>query len=112
MKFASTVRHHLGRGNSKETKAPTGSDGVIQEVETASRSLCVQHPHLILVMLDQGLTAQRIHQVLCVEHGFTGRYSSVRRFVLRLQERSDLAFHAAVGELRRFVEAIRAGESF
>ncbi|MFO0904509.1 MAG: IS21 family transposase [Pirellulales bacterium] len=103
------VRRHLGRGNSKETKAPTGeaptgsseskdtkaptgSEGVDPAHDMASRSLCVKHRDVILGKLDQGLTAQRIHQDLCVEHGFTGRYSSVRRFVQRLQESSELAF--------------------
>ena len=31
--------------------------------------------------LDRGLSAQRIFQDLCEEHGFTGSYSSVKRYV-------------------------------
>ena len=39
-----------------------------------------------------GLNAQRIHQDLCAEHGFTGSYYSVRRFVHRLEVTHELPF--------------------
>jgi transposase len=44
-------------------------------------SLCEPYRENILGKLDQGLTAQRIYQDLVVEHGFAGKYHSVRRFV-------------------------------
>ena len=78
-----------GSPDSKDTKAPTGSD---QAKGERSRSLCGVFEAVILAKLDQGLTAQRIHQDLQDEHGFTGKYSSVRRFVQRLTERSELPF--------------------
>ncbi len=40
----------------------------------------------------QGLTAQRIFQDLRDEQGFSGKYHSVRRYVRRLSEHSELAF--------------------
>ena len=43
-------------------------------------------------MLEQGLTAQRIHQDLMAEHGFPGNYYAVRRFINRLEERLELPF--------------------
>ena len=123
------VRRHLGRSNSKETKAPTGSTetketkaptGSIEAKETkaptgsseaeraaapavsepsiasapktGSRSLCVSFHETILKKVEQGLTAQRVFQDLCHEHGFSGKYSSVRRYVRALGERHEFAF--------------------
>jgi transposase len=105
------VRRQLGRSNSKETKAPTGSSetvdaplATVSEASTdhsakaKSRSLCVAFQDSILKKLDQGLTAQRVFQDLRDEHGFTGKYSSVRRFVRALGERRELAFRRMEGE--------------
>lgn len=103
------VRSHLGRDGAKETiaptgeaptgsveskdtTAPTGSTAGVSPAEVASRSLCDGYRELIWAKLEQGLTAQRIHQDLCEEHGFPGKYSSVRRYVQRLQEQSAQAF--------------------
>jgi transposase len=45
---------------------------------------------LIATWLEQGLTAQRIYQDLVGEHHFTGSYYSVRRYVRRLEVRTEL----------------------
>ena len=72
---------------------PTGSEASAEEPALAgSRSLCSAYQPTILAKLEQGLTAQRIYQDLCEEQGFTGKYSSVRRFVQRLQQRRPLPF--------------------
>jgi transposase len=73
-----------GSGDSKPAKAPTGSEG--------SRSECVAHSEAILAMLQQGLSARRIHQDLTAESGFAGSYWSVRRFVQGLTESQPLPF--------------------
>lgn len=111
------VRRHLGRESPKgtkaptgeaptgsaapkDTKAPTGSEGSQNASEPppdgpsaeGSRSLCCPFQATILAQLEQGLTAQRIYQDLCEDHGFSGKYSSVRRFVRLLSERTELAF--------------------
>jgi len=103
------VRQHLGRGTPKETKAPTGeaptgsgeakdtkaptgSEGEPKPVAPRSRSLCSAYQDSILEKLEQGLTAQRIFQDLRDDQGFPGRYSSVRRYVRRLTERTGLPF--------------------
>lgn len=107
------VRRHLGRDPSKDTKAPlgkapTGSDDskdtkALTGSETVdstlasppakrSRSLCVAYREAILVKLEQGLTAQRIYQDLRDQQGFSGKYHSVRRYVRRLSQQSELAF--------------------
>lgn len=103
------VRQHLGDGAPKETKAPTGEaptgsgeakdtkalTGSAERPEPSaerSRSLCAAYQSSILEKLEQGLTAQRIFQDLRDEQGFPGRYHSVRRYVRRLTEGSDLAF--------------------
>jgi transposase len=52
----------------------------------ASQSLCCGHHDFIEAGVGQGLTAQRIWQDLTLEHGFTGGYQSVKRYVHRLLE--------------------------
>ena len=82
------------------TKAPTGSALAAETslaepasaAATTSRSMCREYQSTILTKLEQGLTAQRIYQDLCDEHGFTGKYHSVRRYVRHLSQRSELAF--------------------
>jgi transposase len=73
-----------GSDDSKPAKAPTGSEG--------SRSGCAAHAEAILAMLQQGLSARRIHQDLMAESGFAGSYWSVRRFVQGLTESQPLPF--------------------
>jgi transposase len=50
----------------------------------ASQSLCRGHHEFITAEMDKGLTGQRIWQDLKLEHGFTGSYQSVKRYVHRL----------------------------
>ena len=95
------VRRHLGRDGSKRTKAPTGEaptgsagsngtkapTGLEREEKGGigkSRSLCAGLRDQIMAKLEQGLTAERIYQDLKAEHGFGGKYSSVRRYVRRV----------------------------
>ena len=59
---------------------------------TPGRSLCSNWQSIIEEKLDQGLTAQRIHQDLVADHGFQGKYPSVRRFVARLSSGRPLPF--------------------
>ena len=104
------VRNHLGRNKPKDTKAPTGSapTGSVASKDTkaptgsepqsdhhhapVSSSECEPYREAILDMLERGLTAQRIHQDLQSNHGFTARYPSVRRYVARLSESTDPPF--------------------
>ncbi len=104
------VRRHLGRVLSKETKAPTGEaptgsdtpketnaptgseEGESVATSAASRSMCEEFREQIVHKLEQGLTAQRIYQDLQDEHGFTGKYSSVRRYVYKLGQSAELPF--------------------
>ena len=85
---------------SKPAISPTGSVGEIKGlpppdaqvvagnlVPPAKRgrpSECEPFQSLILEKLQQELSAQRIYQDLTVEHGFTGSYDSVKRFVRQL----------------------------
>ena len=78
-----TVARHLAESSSKPAKAPSGSD--------SSRSDCESHRQRILEMLEQGLSAKRIHQDLA-EEDFTGSYYSVRRFVQALRGKRPLPF--------------------
>jgi transposase len=55
-------------------------------------SLCEPWRQVILDKLAAGLTAQRIYQDLVREHGFAGKYHSVRRFVRRLEQQQPLPF--------------------
>jgi transposase len=55
-------------------------------------SLCEPWRQVILDKLGAGLTAQRIWQDLVREHGFGGKYHSVRRFVRHLGRSQPLPF--------------------
>lgn len=55
-------------------------------------SLCEPHRVLIEAALERGLSAQRIHQDLCGEHGFTGSYESVKHIVRRRGVATPLPF--------------------
>lgn len=67
---------------------PTGSDTTtpspVPRKPTGRPSACAPYREIILTMLDQELTAQRIYQDLVAEHGFTARYDSVKRYVRKL----------------------------
>jgi transposase len=63
---------------------------------TASRacqpSACEPWRTVITTLLEQGLTAQRIFQDLTSDHGYRGSYYSIRRFVKKLQQRTEFPF--------------------
>jgi transposase len=94
----------------KPATAPTGSDPPSLAVEgpadspsvaAATRSLCEPFRVFIETKIDQGLSAQRIFQDLVSEHGFAGRYPSVRRFVRQHLPQEELPFrrlHCGPGE--------------
>jgi transposase len=71
-------------------EAPRGSEAVALAPRQAS--LCEPWQQVILDKLQLGLTAQRIFQDLVTEHGFAGKYPSVRRFVRRLGHNQPLPF--------------------
>jgi len=96
-----TVGRHVRRVE-QAANAATPSTGVSVGGESnaattftgnsAPRSLCEPHREAIREKLDEGLTAQRIWQDLVGEHGFWGRYASVKRFVRRLDKTTELPF--------------------
>jgi len=55
-------------------------------------SCCEPFRAVIEEKLQQGLTGQRIYQDLVEGHGFTASYSSVRRFLRRLDQSRPLPF--------------------
>jgi transposase len=90
-----------GVGPAKPAKVTPGSDagaGPKPAKVTAgsrppgSRSRCAEHAEFIQDKLDLGLSAQRIYQDLVTERGFTGSYSSVKRYVRRLGAATPLPF--------------------
>lgn len=56
------------------------------------RSQCEVLRAVIVVAVEQGLSAQRIYQDLVTGHGFAGSYTAVKRFVRRLRAVTDLPF--------------------
>jgi transposase len=72
-------------------EAPIGS-GLGAPAPKTQASLCEPWRPIILAKLEAGLTAQRIYQDLVSEHGFAGKYPSVRRFVHRLGHSQPLPF--------------------
>ena len=79
-----------------QPNAPTGSElsggGAGPPPPTGPESDCEPFRQLILEKTEQGLSAVRIHQDLCAEPGFSASYYSVRRFVGRLKQTSQLPF--------------------
>jgi transposase len=86
----------------KAAKAPASSETVVEPaLAHRSRSLCEAWHAVILAKLEAGLTAKRIHQDLVSEHGFVGKYHSVRRYVRQLGTVQPLPFRrmeCAAGE--------------
>jgi transposase len=113
LKQSKQARAPIGSAESKLGQAPIGSDDFklgqaligsedpvtpsLTPVSALSDSthrrpqpsLCEPFRAFISGKLELGLTAQRIYQDLVVEHHFTGKYHSVRRFVRRLQGTSQ-----------------------
>lgn len=69
---------------SKPAKVTPGSE--------RTQSLCKPYRNVIIHLLNQGLKGQRIWQDLRAEYGFTGSYSSVKRYVRRLRNQTPLPF--------------------
>ena len=74
--------------------ASTGSSPLLMPGDAGSgtRSQCEPYRKEIIAELEQGLSAQRIFQDLVSEHGFDGKYHSVRRFVAKLRRSTPLPF--------------------
>jgi transposase len=70
-----------GTGAPKSLIPPPGKSGS----EPGRRSQCEPFRRRILEALEDGLTAQRIHQDLVAEEGFGGGYDAVKRFCRRLK---------------------------
>jgi hypothetical protein len=76
----------------KAANAPTGSETVVEPPSRRRPSLCAPWHGVILAKLEAGLTAQRIYQDLVGDHGFVGKYHSVRRYVRQLGHAQPLPF--------------------
>jgi len=74
--------------------ASTGASSLLPAggAGSGTRSQCGPYRDQIVAWLEQGLSAQRIFQDLVSEHGFDGKYHSVRRFVARLKRSTPLPF--------------------
>jgi DNA replication protein DnaC len=82
-----------GTDGPKPASTPIGSKPDADAGSRAGRaSECEPFRGVIHAKLDLGLSAQRIHQDLVADHGFTGSYYSVRRFVGRLEVKLELPF--------------------
>ena len=90
--------NHPRNQESKAAKVPADSPSVSEnrpecppttEVSSQSmgRSSVAPYHEFISQKLELGLTAQRIYQDLCTEHGFTGSYGSVKRYVRKLKKK-------------------------
>ena len=88
---------------SNATIAPPGSAGPADGADSAPAapaslgaagrsSECAPYRPVIVAAWERDLSAQRIYQDLVGEHGFTGSYYSVRRFIRRLGRRAELPF--------------------
>ena len=91
-----------GENPTAGSEAPTATTEAVKPATAATNptagslpgpaSRCEPHRAVIVAALARGLTAQRIHQDLCAEHGFAGSYESVKRFVRRTGATLPLPF--------------------
>ncbi len=73
----------------------TGSSGEVCLPVTPTSgptSSCEPYREQIFAGLDAGLSVKRIHQDLAAEHGYSGSYGSVWRFVRKVQANTPLPF--------------------
>jgi len=86
----------LGSAEDQETPGlPPGTARLTSDPQphgNGRASGCEPWRDWIQAQCDRGLSAQRIYQDLVTEHGFTGSYYCVRRFVRRLEESQDFPF--------------------
>ena len=71
-------------GPGSEATSQTAASPAEGPTKRGRPSECEPYRATILAMLEQDLSAQRIFQDLVSEHGFTGSYDSVKRFVRQL----------------------------
>lgn len=72
---------------------PAAKPALVPAGSKAGRaSQCVPFATVIQQGLAAGLSAQRIYQDLVADHGFTGAYDAVKRFVRRLAQPVELPF--------------------
>ena len=72
---------------------PAAKPAIVPAGSKAGRaSQCVPFATVIQQGLAAGLSAQRIYQDLVADHGFTGAYDAVKRFVRRLAQPVELPF--------------------
>jgi transposase len=84
-----TVSRYQKLGDSKPAISTPGSEGL---TACGRKSHCEPYRELIEQKIDSGLSGQRIFQDLRTETGFQGSYSSVRRFVRKIRQKTPLPF--------------------
>lgn len=95
-----TVGRYLRLAASKPAKVPAGSETASEAkpakvptgIFSGSRSQCEPWREWIEQGLETGLTAQRIYQDLAGDHGYTGSYDAVKRFVRQLRQTQPVPF--------------------
>jgi len=70
---------------SKPAKVSTGNS-------SGRQSKCKPYHDIVEAKLEKGLSAQRIHQDLQIEQGFTGAYECVKRYVKKIEQSVALPF--------------------
>jgi transposase len=75
-----------------EAEWPAGGTTAGEREAGKSRSQCEPWREVIVGKIELGLTAQRIYQDLVSDHGFSGHYHSVRRFLRHLGQSGPLPF--------------------
>jgi transposase len=76
------------------TEPPPDSKPAISTAGSATgrQSLCQPYSPRIEAAVGVGLSAQRIYQDLVCDHGFTGSYQAIKRFVRHLRETQPIPF--------------------
>src|SRR5438094_939542 len=93
-----TVGKYLRLARSKPAISTLGSEGdpepkpAIPTAGSGRQSSCLPWQPQVEAAVMVGLSAQRIYQDLVAEHGFSGSYQAVKRFVRQLRQSQPVPF--------------------
>ncbi len=87
---------HTSADSKPANEVSPDSDGIPAPGRSPSASACEPYLDFIELSLSKGRNAKAIYQDLVDDHGFQGRYQSVKRFVRQLRGRPDAAASAVI----------------
>lgn len=83
--------------------------GIMGPQGKARQSIVEPYKETVIKLMEEGLTAVRIHQELAAE-GFSGKYSAVKKYVRKIKGKEIFVrVHTPAGHEARLILAMSAG---